>query len=288
MRVNSFACINWTSGSLKYAVACVLRVEDERLCALRGTSKATRIGAKHFKGALGDPYAPIHKTENKCLTLGEGDFDYRRLTTLLLSGDWSLPLLARPAPFEQDGEPLALVCAAMSRGNSKTDGFKSRTLPLGGKVARLLGTRREELHRLAQMQMSEIDLFDKALAYALALAAAGGDREKIKKEHYGHASDARSQFDRAADEIFFERLWARFAAQEGGREAFDAERLIFPRALFDKARAIFMSALPAMPCAGLFRPRAEARARSAFEGKVGASVPLLFQKLVAEDEDDAA
>ena len=64
-----------------------LRVEDERLCALRGTSKATRIGAKHFKGALGDPYAPIHKTENKCLTLGEGDFDYRRLTTLLLSGD---------------------------------------------------------------------------------------------------------------------------------------------------------------------------------------------------------
>ena len=95
----------------------------KKLSAVKGTSKSTRIDAKTFKGALGDPFAPVHKTENKSLTLGEGDFDYRRLTDLLLSGDWSLPLLAKPASFERQGETLALVCAALSRGNSKTDGF---------------------------------------------------------------------------------------------------------------------------------------------------------------------
>lgn len=260
----------------------------KKLSAVKGTSKSTRIDAKTFKGALGDPFAPVHKTENKSLTLGEGDFDYRRLTDLLLSGDWSLPLLAKPASFERQGETLALVCAALSRGNSKTDGFKSRSLPLGGRKATLLGGRREDLHKLAKMQIGEIDKFDKALAYALALAAAGGDREKVKKEHYSHASEARARFDRAADEIFFEHLWARFDAQEAGSDAFHAEKRIFARALFDKAKAVFAATLPAMPCAGIFRPRAEARARSAFEGMVRASFPSLFQKPIAEDEAHAA
>lgn len=262
--------------------------KGKKLSAVKGTSKATRIDAKTFKGALGDPFSPVHKTENMSLTLGEGDFDYRKLTDLLLSGDWSLPLLAKPASFDRQDETLALFCAALSRGQNKTDGFKSRILPLGGRKATLLGGRREDLHKLAEMQIGEIDKFDKALAYALALAAAGGDREKVKKEHYSHASEARARFDRAADEIFFERLWARFDAQDAGSDAFHAEKRIFARALFDKAKAVFEAALPAMPCAGIFRPRAEARARSAFEGKVRAAFPSLFQKSVAEDEQDAA
>jgi len=262
--------------------------DSESLAAMKGTSKATRIDAKTFKGALGDPFAPIHKTENKSLTLGDGDFDYRKLTDLLLSGDWSRPLLAKPAPSECRGETLLLICAALSRGNSKTDGFKSRVLPLGGRKATLLGARREDLHKLAEMQMGEIDKFDKALAYGLALAAAGGDREKVKKEHYGHASEARARLDRAADEIFFEHLWVRFDAQEAGSDAFHAEKLVFVRELHKRARVVFDAALPTMPCAGIFRPRAEARATSAFEGKVRASFPSLFQKSVAEDEEHVA
>ena len=145
--------------------------------------------------------------------------------------------------------------------------------------------------------MKEIGVFDAALRDSLILSAVGGDykklQEALKSERkrskiYSFTAEARLQFDRRADEIFFERLWARFAAQEVGREAFDAETLIFALALFEKARIIFDAALPAMPCAGLFRPRAEARARSAFEGKLRVSFPLLFQKSVAEDEDDAA
>lgn len=256
--------------------------------AYKGTSKATRVDAKVFKGVLGDPFAPVHKTENKSLTLGDGDFDYARLTSLLLSGDWILPLLARPAPLERAGETMALVCAALSRGNSKTDGFKSRILPLDGKRVFALGARRQVLFELAQEQMKDIDTINKALGFALALAAAGGDRDKMKKEHYGHAAGARSQFDRAADTFFFDHLWARDAAQQQGGEALKAEQTSLRRTLLRHAEAAFDAALPAIPCASLFLPRAEARARSAFTGRLRNSFPDLFVKAPTEDADHAA
>jgi CRISPR system Cascade subunit CasA len=252
--------------------------------AVKGTSKATRIDGKPFKGALGDPYAPIHKSESKALTLGEGDFDYARLTDLLFSGDWELPLLARPAEFEPHDANLALICAALSRGNSKTDGFKSRCVPVRRQVAESLASHRQQLHELAEAQIEEISKFDKALRFGLALAAAGGERKKIKKEHYGLTQPPRAQFDRAADVIFFPHLWVRFEAQDRDDEArFDAKRA-FQDELRKRAIQVFEAALPAMPCAGLFRPRAEARAQRAFNAMIRKEFPLLF----AARDDEAS
>ncbi len=265
----------------------LLRNESD-IVAYKGTSAATRIDAKSLKGALGDPFAPVHKTDNKSLTLGEGDFDYHRLTDLLLSGDWALPLLARPGPFERAGETMALVCAALSRGNSRTDGFKSRILPLDGRKVRSLGERRPALFELAQEQMKEIENANKALGFALALASAGGDRGKMKKEHYRHAVEARAQLDRGADAIFFDHLWARDAAQQNGEKALQAEQMAFRRELTRIAGIAFGDALPAMPCAGLFRPRAEARARNAFASRLRGAFPELFAQAPAEDENHAA
>ena len=254
-----------------------LRSSGETLAAQKGTSEATRIDARHLKGVLGDPFAPVHKTDNKSLTLGGGDFDYRKLTELILSGNWERPLLARPASFEHEGETLLLVAQALARGNSKTEGFKSRTLPIGGKVSRALGPRRAELHELAQGQMQIIETFDKALRNALALIAAGGDREKVSEDHYAHARDARNRLDQEADAIFFEYLWKRFEAQEKGKEALQAEEKRFAKALFSKARRIFEAARPAIPCAGIFRPRAEARAERVFFGEIKHNFLELFE-----------
>lgn len=253
-----------------------LFVRDGRIGGCKGTSKATRINAKHLKGALDDPYAPMHKSENKSFTLSGGDFDYRTVTDLFLSGDWVRPLLANPASFEANGETLALVASALARGNSKTEGFKSRTIPIGGKIARVLGPKREELHQLAEAQAKVIVDFDKALGYALALAAAGGEREKLKKEHYAFTNAARAHLDRYADEIFFGRLWATFEAHEGGPDAADAAKKAFTEALWERTQAVFEKALPGMPCAGLFRPRAEARAHRVLKAMVRKAHPELF------------
>lgn len=254
-----------------------LRLSGETLAAQKGTSKATRIAAKHLKGVLGDPFAPVHKTDNKSFTLGGGDFDYRKLTELILSGNWERPLLARPDSFEREGETLLLVAQALARGNSKTEGFKSRILPIGGKVSRALGPRRAELYELADSQKQTIKTFDTALSTALALIASGG--EKINPDHYTHARDARDHLDREANMIFFEYLWKRFENQEDDD---------FAEVLFNKAKLIFEAARSTIPCASIFRPRAEARAEREFRRVIRKDFPELFETPESKESENAA
>ena len=125
--------------------------------------------------------------------------------------------------------------------------------------------------------METIKIFDKALGRALALIAAGGDREKVKKDHYAYARDAQDRLDQTADMIFFDHLWKRFEAQEKSKEALQTEEKRFAEALFSKARRIFEAARPAIPCASIFRPRAEARAGRVFFGEIQHNFPALFE-----------
>ncbi|MEO5347755.1 MAG: hypothetical protein H7834_15455 [Magnetococcus sp. YQC-9] len=247
----------------------LVMAEDGRITGCKDTSRMTRIEAKHLKGVLGDPYAPVHKTENKSFTLSGGDFDYRTVTELFLSGNWVRPLLAQTTPFEGNGATLALVAAALARGNSKTEGFKSRMIPVGGQISRAIGPKRAELHRLAQAQMETIALFDKALRDALVLAAAKGERDRIKKELYGFTNTARDHLDRYAED-----------------QALRAEEDLFTRLLWERTQTIFDEALPAMPCADLFRPRAEARARRRLYFAVRKAYPDLFPDATTPNMDE--
>ena len=266
-----------------------LRQSGESLCARKGTSKATRINGKHLKGVLGDPFAPVNKTDNKSFTLGGGDFDYRKLTELILSGNWELPPLAKPAAFEREGETLLLVAQALARGKNKTEGFKSRTLPIGGKVLRALGPRRAELHKLAQDQIETIETFDKALRNALALIAAGGDCGKVKeKAKKNYIRDAKGHLNQEVDTIFFDHLWKRFEAQEKGKETLQMEEKRFAEELLKRAQQIFEAARPTIPCAGIFRPRAEARAERVFFGLIEHSFPGLIKTSKSKESENVA
>ena len=266
-----------------------LRQSGESLCARKGTSKATRINAKHLNGVLGDPFAPVNKTDNKSFTLGGGDFDYRKLTELVLSGDWELPLLARPASFEREGDTLMLIAQALARGNSKTEGFKSRALPIGGKVSRALGPRRAELHELAQAQIKTIETFDEALRNALALIAAGGDLGKVEeKAKKDYIRDAKGHLNQEVDTIFFDHLWKRFEAQEKGKEALQMEEKRFAEELLKRAQRIFEAARPTIPCVGIFRPRAEARAEREFRRVIREDFPELFETPESKESENVA
>ena len=81
-----------------------LKSDGAALVGMRGASKSERIDAKAQKGNLGDPFAPIHKTENQSLTLGQRDFDYHMMVEVLFSGNWTLPVTAIPASFETGGQ----------------------------------------------------------------------------------------------------------------------------------------------------------------------------------------
>jgi CRISPR system Cascade subunit CasA len=267
-----------------------LNAGDGHISARSGNSSSPRISGKQFKGAIGDPWAPIHVTEGKSFTLSGGSFGYSTLVEILFSGDWEMPLLARPATHEPPEETMALVAEALSRGNSKTEGFKSRILPMGGKISHALtmGPKRNALHELAKAQVDEIEKFDKALRRALALAAAGGKSESIRKEHYVNCAVASSCFDRAADEIFFDHLWKRYEAQEQGGEALKAESRLFAGELMERATAVFEASLPGIPCPSLYRPRAEARARRKFQSMVRSAFPELFPSRITEEDNVAS
>ena len=255
-----------------------------RFAARRATSRAPRIDAKAFKGNTGDPWAPINRAEGKSLTLGEGGaFDYRRLYSLLFSGEWERPLLACPG----DGETgdMLLVAEAFARGSSKTEGFKSRVLPAPAHILPMFFS--ETTATLARSQIEEIAQFAKSLRFALALLAAGGSSEKdaVGKKHYAHASHAEKRFDRAADGLFFTSLWRRVAAASESADAVSAARHAFLADLERAARAALEAALPAIPCPAVLRPRAEARARRAFRSRIRKTYPELFNR---EETVDAA
>ena len=244
------------------------------ISAKRSTSKKTRIDAKAFKGSVGDPWAPVHKTEGKALTLGGGDFDYRRLCSLLFSGEWEVPPLARRNASLPSG--VLLVAEALSRGNAKTEGFKSRVLPIPGRLARRLFSSPTAAD-LSSQQMVEVEQFDKALRTSLALVAARGDREILNKAHYSFARVARTRFNRAVDRFFFSCLWLRVEAASDPA-ANERARSVFLRQLSQAARSEFESALPGVPCTRIHRPRAEARARKWFQNSLRRTFPGVFDQ----------
>ena len=260
---------------------------EKTLSAVRATSKASRINAKAYRGNVGDPWAPVHIGDGKSLTLGVGDFRYQKMAELLFSGDWKVPTLATLGTEEKKrASDMLLVAEALSRGNSKTEGFKSRVIPVPDTAVHLFQS--QNAAKLSRTQMDEIKAFDEALRNALALLAGRGDWDKVGKSQYDVSRPARGRFDRAADRLFFPHLWKRLAAESSNdTQAADTAGHTFRRALFDVARAELKTALPGIPCAAIQRPKAEARAWRAFHFRVGSLDPQLYQQTETQEDTDA-
>jgi len=240
--------------------------KDGRFVAFTSTSRAARIDARRRRGDTGDPWAPVHGKERKSLTVGEAGFDYPKLCELLFSGEWVLPVLAQRGEGEQ-GRDMVLVAEALSRGPGKTEGLQSRivAMPPGTMLPPPSDTAGE-----TRAQMEEIDIFQRALRYSLALAAAGGDSEAVQTKHFARAREAKGRLHDAADRMFFPCLRRRF------EEEADA-RFEFLETLWSVTRREFAMALPGMRCPAAKRVRAQARANGALANMVRRNFPELFE-----------
>ena len=256
---------------------------DGSLIARTGTSKKARVAADMLNGVTGDAWTPVNRKEGKALTLGEGDFDYRRVCALLFGDEWELPPMLQLHGDERDrSDDWLLIMQAIARGNSKTYGYRERTLPLGGRVAAALGfgKKRVSLGRLAEEQIKDVAQFRKALGAAIALYIEAGEQRNISRETYRHADSFQHRLERHADRLFFPALWARFEAVEReDREADDAARLDFLAALFAAARSLLDEALGGLPCPAMFRHRARVRAEARFHGMIHSAFPALRERL---------
>ena len=249
--------------------------------AERSTSKAARIAGKEAKGNTRDPWAPVHIAEGKSLTLGEQDWTHELLVRLLFSNkpEWVVPPLAQRNACEAN-EPMLLVAEAFARGNSKTDGFKSRIVPVPLAMVRELFGQRPKA--VAPGVLADIAVVDLALRNGVAMVAAGGIREKVNKSHYARSLPARAALRRQADDLFFPELWKRMEVTEDA--GFTPLRLTFLETLSRIAREEFARVLPAIPCASLMRPRAETRGRQALERGLSDAIRDLSERKVADVE----
>lgn len=235
-----------------------------QLTAHSSTSRRERISGKAFKGNVGDPWAPVELRSGKSLTLSGKSFTYGLLYELLYSGKWRVPLLARPSI--EDPNDLALVAEALSRGNSKTEGYKSRVVPVPRSVRRLFSS--ETARELAKAQLEEIKGVNQALRYAVALGAAHGTHEKLSKDHYRYAKPATEHLDSTADRLFFPSLWKRVSAASRDERDGDDAKVAFLQELKNAGEAALSEALATIPRRAVNRERAAVRARRAFVSKL--------------------
>ena len=216
--------------------------------------------------------------ESKSLTLGERDWTYKLLDEIFYSGKWVLPQLARTAPDEETAD-MVLVVEAFARGNSRTDGFKSRLIPVPKAVRKtMLG---QEAVELAKAQVELIGTVDGALRDGLVLIAANGDRERRDKKKYESTRPARAALSSVADDLFFPALWDKLAA--GTVEGRVAVHAGFARTLAQAARTEFRRAASGIPCAQIMRPKAETRGRDAFER----GIARIFRDMGLKEDEHA-
>lgn len=245
-----------------------LRLHGKGIRAETGTSRKPRVDAGQYNGAVGDPWAPVHKVDSKTLTLGEGQLSYRRLSELLFSGNWQLPISLRGPKAEGEEHQWMLIVQALGRGNSKTYGYHERVIPLP-ETARKFSLSEEELLRvLAQDLISRIDTLDKHLRHAIAIVANDGRDEPPGKESYGHARPWSQRLNDLADRDFFEALWALLDARLNGKEG-DLERAQqqYLQPLIQTAQEFLIQAAQSASASN-FRHRARSRGERRFRNGI--------------------
>lgn len=253
-----------------------LRCQGRRITALAATSKRLRIAAKEAKGDVGDHWTPVAVgAEAKALSVTNAGFRYDQLAKLILDRNaFHLP----QAMVVDDTERVSwrLVARAVARGQGKTEGYHERDdIVFGPHVVRSLlsgGDDRYTLEELARLQISEVREVMSALRFGIAIAASGGrDTDALGRSDWDKATPFARQLDDVADVGFFGALQERFEAS--GEDA-GAARRTFVMDLVRHGEVLLREGIRTVPCTAIQRYRAEARATSAFHGRLRRSEVL--------------
>ena len=268
-----------------------LSVEDGIVVARDAGSKAARIAAKELKGATGDPWAPIAREERKVFSVTADGFDYRRMVSLLDGSKYQRPPLAMPDQSDA-AEGLAIVAAALARGQGKTEGFHTRTLPVSKEVASLLG-RPAAAHALAQLGQRRVgevgNFYARVLRGALFQLFQGGPEEIDwrKDSSEAQAQPWRARYNARIDRIFFAHLFDAFAAEQAGDfERKDELEQRWRESVRGIGRDVLYDAIAAAPRKAATWHRARARALGFFEAQARIHLDLPIAASAAEEPAD--
>ena len=262
------------------------------LAARNAASKAPRISAKAAGGDVGDFWTPVRLQDGKALSLSSVGFRYDRLAELVLKPTYGRHPAMR-ITADRDAR-WRLVARGVAAGQGKTEGYHERTdIALSTSTAHALSRTedRDRLAVIAQEQIEELEDVMKALRFGIAVAAGGGrDAADLTKAHRSHAGPYARRLDAEADAIFFSALDNRYAAAGAdATSARAARRASFAGALIRAAEKLLGEAVETVPCPAIHRPRARARAETAFWGRLRKGVfsdqPEVFSTREADDAE---
>lgn len=261
------------------------------LAARSAASKTPRISAKTAGGDVGDFWTPVRKQDGKALSLSSVGFRYDRLAELVLEHTYRRPPAMQTTTDR--GTRWRLVARGVAAGQGKTEGYHERTdIALSTATAHALSRTedRDRLAVIAQEQIDEVEDVMKALRFGIAVAAGGGrDAADLTRAHRSHAGPYARRLDAEADAIFFPALDDRYAAGAEAAPARAAHRASFGRALIRTAVELLGEAVETVPCPAIHRPRARARAETAFWGRLRKGVfsdqPEVFSTREADDAE---
>lgn len=247
----------------------LVQPDAKPIYALSGNSKTTRVDASGRQGDTGDAWTPIARDSGKSLTVPGDGFTYKRLQELLFSDNW------RPAPAQilrdEDGNSPVLITRTLARGQSITEGFHERVIPIPSRVRGFFVTTegRERLgKRSSQMIALAATARTKVLRNALlALVQGGPDRVDGKD---ARANPGCRALDDLIDQCFFESLFTSIGHEED--EAVDA----WQATLFALCRKVFDASCRSLPLPTARRYRAIARAESRLFGSGKRHLPGAF------------
>jgi CRISPR system Cascade subunit CasA len=262
--------LNYTALDELYVEICRrIRLRQGRagIEALAAGSKCARVAAAELKGKTEDPWAPIKADASSSHTPTGAGFGYRQITQLLDQERVTTPLLARLHESD-DREGLALVAAALVRGQGKTEGLHRRVVRTS-RIEQIEHYGDEEaldrVGNVAKERATEAGEAGRRLRRALILLVQGGpDQARLDDDAAGRKVDPwMRRFDVLVDRVFFDdALWAEAAGAVGDHRRDWRQRL---RGL---ASTILADAAESAPRTEMRRVRAIARSRSMLDGQM--------------------
>lgn len=244
---------------------------DDQLCAMRTTSKGPRISkdeSKARKGITGDLWTPIHIAEAKSVGITGSGFNYRRMVDLAFGTEYQKP----PAQQVQSADrgEYQLIARAIAGGQSTTDGYHERRIPISNTTRRLLlqmqaSGRANRLADVAKDRVSGISAVRNALKDALVVLFSGGKglgKPGSTPEGTNNKALAFTQaFEQAEDARFFDDLNEEIESDQPNEV-----HLHWLLSTAERAEAVLTGAFPAGPQNCEQRYRARSAALSRFHG----------------------
>jgi CRISPR system Cascade subunit CasA len=229
--------------------------------ALRATTPISRIDADSRKGATGDPWIPIDISDGgaKALTIQGRGFDYRLICDILFSGKYVKS--ATQTVQALDGDGLVLRVQSVARGQSKTEGYHERSIPIRPKLRSLLLAKHEpSLASIASKRVGEIAGLRWLIERSIAVLFNKGIREKKYAAALVESSKAFAKpFEKTEDLRFFDDLNEEIEAVDPA-----GQHVRWQLGLVSRAEATLKRSFDAGPRSSMQRYRAQAAALTLF------------------------